>query len=343
LHVSDFHYDLPEELIAQEPLADRAASRMLVVSQDTKTLADDHFANFASFLKSGDCLVLNNTRVFPARLHGRRNRHDGAQVELFLLKALNQDESEWRCLVRPGKRTRLDDEILFNSELSCKVIDHGEFGERTIRFSCSKPIAEMLEEIGETPLPPYIHPTGANSDKNRYQTVFAQHRGSVAAPTAGLHFTPEVLQACRDAGAEIAYVTLHVGLGTFAPLRVQNVSEIELHEEYFEIAESDAERMRAASRRVCVGTTSVRTVETAMLRGGLRQMQGQTNLFIHPGYHFRGTDAMLTNFHLPQSSLLMLVSAFAGYDLTMSAYRHAVEKKYRFFSYGDCMFVNTNR
>jgi len=314
---------------------------MLVVSKSSKTIVDNWFQNFASFLRRGDCLVLNNTRVFPARLHGRRNRQNGAEVEVFLLRALDADESEWQCLVRPGKRTRKGDHILFNSELSCQVLEHGEYGERTIRFASEKPLAELLDEIGETPLPPYIHRTAGERDRNRYQTVFADQRGSVAAPTAGLHFTPEVLQSCRDAGADIAYITLHVGLGTFAPLRVENVSEIELHEEYFEIAELDAERMRAAGRRVCVGTTSVRTIETAMLRGGLRSMQGQTNLFIHPGYHFKGTDAMLTNFHLPQSSLLMLVSAFAGYNLTMRAYRHAVEKKYRFFSYGDCMFIQT--
>ncbi len=312
---------------------------MLVVSRDGKSLKDDQFSNFPRFLRPGDCLVLNNTRVFPARLHGRRNHPDGAELELFLLRALDDAESEWRCLVRPGKRTLKGDRILFNPELSAEVLEHGEFGERTIRFSSTKPIAQVLEEIGETPLPPYIHRAADRGDKGRYQTVFAQQRGSVAAPTAGLHFTPEVLEQCRTAGAEIAYVTLHVGLGTFAPLRVEKVSDIELHEEYFEIAEVDAERMRAAKRRVCVGTTSVRTVETAMLRGGLRAMQGETNLFIHPQYQFRGTDAMLTNFHLPQSSLLMLVSAFAGYDLTMRAYRHAVEEKYRFFSYGDCMFI----
>ncbi len=315
---------------------------MLVLSKAGQTIADNSFSQFAGFLRPGDCLVLNNTKVFPARLHGRRNRRDGAEVEVFLLKAVNADESEWRCLVRPGKRTRRGDHILFDAGLSCQVLEHGEYGERTIRFSSDRPLAELLDEIGETPLPPYIQPSARSADKNRYQTVFAQHRGSVAAPTAGLHFTPETLKACRAAGAEIAQVTLHVGLGTFAPLRAENVSEIKLHEEYFEIAEPDAARMRAARRRVCVGTTSVRTVETAMLRGGLRKMQGETNLFIHPGYQFLGTDAMLTNFHLPQSSLLMLVSAFAGYDLTMRAYRHAVEQKYRFFSYGDCMFIETN-
>lgn len=312
---------------------------MLVLSREQQAVKDDQFARLANFLKPGDCLVLNNTRVFPARLHGRRNRPDGAEVEVFLLRALNEDETEWRCLVKPGKRTLKGDRILFSSELAAEVLEHGEYGERTIRFSAARKVSELLEELGETPLPPYIHRAAGAKDKNRYQTIFAEQRGSAAAPTAGLHFTAEVLEECQKAGAEIAYVTLHVGLGTFAPLRVNEISEIELHEEYYEIAELDAERMRAAERRVCVGTTSVRTVETAMLRGGLRAMTGQTNLFIHPGYQFLGTDAMLTNFHLPQSSLLMLVSAFAGYELTMRAYRHAVENRYRFFSYGDCMFV----
>ena len=312
---------------------------MLAITKRTQTIVDDQFEHLVNYIKPGDCLVLNNTRVFPARLHGRRNRMDGAAVEVFLLRALDDYETKWRCLVRPGKRMMKGDRILFGKEFSAEVLEQGEFGERTIRFEAEGPVADLLEELGETPLPPYIHRTDSSGDKTRYQTVFAEHRGSAAAPTAGLHFTSEVLDACRAAGAEIAYVTLHVGLGTFAPLRVEKVSEIELHEEYFQIAEPDAELMRAAKRRVCVGTTSVRTVETAMLRGGLRAMQGETNLFISPGYDFKGTDAMLTNFHLPQSSLLMLVSAFAGYELTMRAYQHAVEERYRFFSYGDCMFI----
>ncbi len=339
MQVSDFDYQLPEELIAQEPLAERSASRMLRLSKNTNALVDDEFQHFASYLRPGDCLVLNNTRVFPARLRGRRNRVDGAELEVFLLRALNAGETEWSCLVRPGKRTRKGDQIIFSPELSALVLEHGEYGERTIRFDAARPVADLLDEIGETPLPPYIHRPVRSGDESRYQTVFAAHRGSVAAPTAGLHFTQEMLSLCRNAGAGIAYVTLHVGLGTFAPLRVEKVADIELHEEYFEIAESDAELMRAAERRVCVGTTTVRTLETAMLRGGLRKMQGETNLFICPGFEFKGTHAMLTNFHLPQSSLLMLVSAFAGYDLTMRAYRHAVEQRYRFFSYGDCMFI----
>ncbi|HEX4750356.1 MAG TPA: tRNA preQ1(34) S-adenosylmethionine ribosyltransferase-isomerase QueA [Bryobacteraceae bacterium] len=337
--VSDFYYELPEELIAQEPLRDRSASRMLVVSRQRQTFHDDLFINFPRYLKPGDCLVLNNTRVFPARLHGSRNSEAGAQIEVFLVRSLTPDETEWKVLVRPAKRVHLGDRILFSSDLQGEVLCEGEFGERTIRLVSSQSIAELLERLGQTPLPPYIHRTPDSTDRERYQTVFAQHRGSVAAPTAGLHFTPEILDACRAAGAQIAYLTLHVGLGTFAALRETKLGDIKLHAEYFEIAESEAAIMRAAKRLFCVGTTSVRTLETALLRGGLHGMNGETNLFIHPGFRFRAAGAMLTNFHLPQSSLLMLVSAFAGRDLIFRAYRRAVAERYRFFSYGDCMLI----
>lgn len=337
--VSDFYYELPEELIAQEPLADRAASRMLVLSRARQSFHDDLFANFPRYIKPGDCLVLNNTKVFPARLHGRRNHPSGAQVEVFLVRALNDDDTEWQALVRPAKRVHAGERILFSEGLQAEVLSEGEFGERTIRLISDQSIPELLEQLGETPLPPYIHRSPTAADRERYQTVFARERGSVAAPTAGLHFTPVVLDQCRAAGAQIAHVTLHVGLGTFAPLRETNITEIRLHEEYFEVSESDADIMRAAARLFCVGTTSVRTVETAMLRGGFAKMSGQTNLFISPGFHFRATGAMLTNFHLPQSSLLMLVSAFASRDLVLRAYNHAVAERYRFYSYGDCMLI----
>lgn len=312
---------------------------MLVVSRAQQSFRDDTFANFHSYINPGDCLILNNTRVFPARLHGRRNNESGAHVEVFLVRALRANETEWQALVRPAKRVRTGEKILFSNELQAEVLSEGDFGERTIRLISDQPIPALLERLGETPLPPYIHRTPSIADRNRYQTVFAKERGSVAAPTAGLHFTPQMLDLCRAAGAEIVYVTLHVGLGTFAPLREKDLADIRLHEEYFEIAEADAGVMRDAKRLFCVGTTSVRTVETAMLRGGLEGMSGQTNLFIYPGFRFRATGALLTNFHLPQSSLLMLVSAFAGRDLILSAYRHAVAERYRFFSYGDCMLV----
>jgi S-adenosylmethionine:tRNA ribosyltransferase-isomerase len=312
---------------------------MLVLSREKQSFRDDLFRNFAGHLHPGDCLILNDTRVFPARLHGRRNRESGAEVEVFLVHAHDEQEITWNALVRPGKRVRTGDQIVFAHGLRADVVSQGEYGERTIRFHAEGPVRELLERLGETPLPPYIHRSPIASDRERYQTVFAARRGSVAAPTAGLHFTPGMLGQCRAAGAAIAYLTLHVGLGTFAPLRVEKLSDIRLHEEYFEIREPDAETMRRASRRLCVGTTSVRCVETAFLRGGLQAMNGETDLFIQPGFPFAGTGAMLTNFHLPQSSLLMLVCAFAGRELTLAAYRHAVAERYRFFSYGDCMLI----
>ncbi|MBV9295072.1 MAG: tRNA preQ1(34) S-adenosylmethionine ribosyltransferase-isomerase QueA [Acidobacteriaceae bacterium] len=339
MQVSDFYYELPEELIAQEPLEERAASRMLVVSREKQSFHDDVFANFSKYVSPGDCLVVNDTRVFPARLHGHRNNSSGAIVEVFLVRAVDQEEIVWNVLVKPGKRVRAGDRIIFGDRLEAEVLSQGDFGERTLRFSASEPVSDLLEEIGQTPLPPYIRRAPRSADRHRYQTVFAEKRGSVAAPTAGLHFTQAMLDACQSAGAEIARITLHVGLGTFAPLRNENVAEIQLHEEYFEISDSNALKMRGAGRLFPVGTTSVRTIETALLHGGLKAMQGETNLFIYPGFHFRGTGAMLTNFHLPQSSLLMLVAAFAGWELTLQAYRHAVAQKYRFFSYGDCMLI----
>ena len=312
---------------------------MLVVSRERQSFSDDVFANFHRFVRPGDCLVLNDTRVFPARLHGRRNSGTGAQVEVFLLRALNAEETEWRALVRPGKRVRVGDRIVFGEDLTAETLTQGDYGERTMRFHTSRPVRDVLEQIGETPLPPYIHRLSDKQDRERYQTVFAKERGSVAAPTAGLHFTDQMLEQCRSVGAEIAYVTLHVGLGTFAPLRGETLSEIKLHEEYFRVPEESVAAIEKAKRLVCVGTTSVRTIETAALRGPIRGMSGETNLFIYPGFHFRGAGAMLTNFHLPRSTLLMLISAFAGHDRVMGAYRHAVEQRYRFFSYGDCMLI----
>jgi S-adenosylmethionine:tRNA ribosyltransferase-isomerase len=331
LQVSDFYYELPEERIAQEPPAERGASRMLVVSRQKQSFHDDTFRNFSKYIRPGDCLILNNTRVLAARLHGRRNSKSGAEVEVLLLRAQNDEETIWECLVKPGKRVRSGDHILFDEDVKGEVLSQGEFGERTLRFSPRKP-------MGETPLPPYIHRKPDAKDRERYQTVFASQSGSAAAPTAGLHLTTEILAECQAAGAEIAQVTLHVGLGTFAPLRDENLSDIRLHQEHFEISAADAAIIHRAKRRLCVGTTSVRTIETAMLRG-LAAMQGETSLFIHPGFSFRGTDALLTNFHLPRSSLLILVSAFAGRELILAAYLHAVAAQYRFFSYGDCMLI----
>jgi S-adenosylmethionine:tRNA ribosyltransferase-isomerase len=337
--VSDYYYELPEELIAQEPLAERSASRMLVVSRDLGRFEDDEFANFARYIRPGDCLVLNDTRVFPARLHGHRNHANGAAVEVFLIRAEDGEERVWRVLVRPAKRVHLGDRIILSEDFSAEVLGSGQFGERTVRLHSSQAPRQLFESLGEVPLPPYIHRSPSPADRERYQTVFAAHSGSVAAPTAGLHFTPQILEQCQEVGADLAYVTLHVGLGTFAPLREKLVSDIRLHEEYFEIAESEMAKIRRAKRVFCVGTTSVRTVETLFLRAPVGALKGETNLFISPGYRFRATGAMLTNFHLPASSLLLLVCAFGGKDLILSAYAHAVKERYRFFSYGDCMLI----
>jgi len=314
---------------------------MLVVSRDKKSFHDDWFRNFSRYIRPGDCLVLNDTRVYPARLHGRRNAENGAEVEVFLLRAEDEAKEIWRCLVKPGKRVRRGDVILFAKELRAEVLEHGEFGERTVQFTTasSRPIAELRFEIGEMPLPPYIERQPSANDSERYQTVFARASGSVAAPTAGLHFTPQILEECRAGGAKVAEVTLHVGLGTFAPLRAVQLTEVQLHEERFEISAEAAQTMREARRIFCVGTTSVRTLETAMMRGGLAAMSGPTSIFIYPGFQFQAAGALLTNFHLPESSLLMLVSAFASRDLVLDAYKHAVAERYRFFSYGDCMLI----
>ncbi len=351
INLADFDFHLPEELIAQEALADRAASRMLVLYRDEGRWEDRQFREFPEFLHSGDCLVLNDSRVFPARLFGhrtgvhampigrgnpKRHEHLSGEVEVFLLRAVSSDGREWEALVRPGRKLRVGERIRFTPELDAEIVARGEFGERTLRFSGTGDLFAEFEKIGHVPLPPYIKRSDTQADRGRYQTVFARERGSVAAPTAGLHFTPEILEACRHQGADIASVTLHVGLGTFQPLHTELVEEVRLHAERYSITEDNAARMRAASRRVAVGTTSVRTIETAWRSGELR---GETDIFIYPGQTFRAVGAMLTNFHLPRTSLLVLVCAFAGTELALAAYRHAVEERYRFYSYGDCMLV----
>ena len=354
MNVADFDYHLPEDLIAQEPLADRAASRMLVVHRREGRWEDRAFRDLPGFLGPGDCLVLNDSRVFPARLYGhragvhalpvgkknpRRAEHLSGTVEVLLLRPLDAAAHEWQALVHPGKKMRTGEVVRFAEDLEAEVVARGEYGERTLRFRGDGDIWQRFENLGHVPLPPYIKRADDPADRERYQTVYARERGSVAAPTAGLHFTPEVLAACRARGAETARVTLHVGLGTFQPLHVNEVEGHRLHAETFRIAAEDAARMRAASRLVAVGTTSVRTLETAMLRGGLCEMHGDTDIFIYPGFEFRATGAMLTNFHLPRTSLLLLVCAFAGKELALGAYRHALEQRYRFYSYGDCMLI----
>ena len=339
MNLADFDFHLPEELIAQEALADRAASRMLVVYRSEGRWEDRQFREFPEFLRPGDCLVLNDSRVFPARLFGHRagvQALPAGKVEVFLLRPTGGDGREWEALVRPGRKLPVGERITFADGLEAEIVARGEFGERTLRFSGTGDLFTEFEKIGHVPLPPYIKRSDTAADRERYQTVFARERGSVAAPTAGLHFTPEILEACRRAGADVATVTLHVGLGTFQPLHTERVEEGHLHAERYAIAGDTAARLRAASRRVAVGTTSVRTLETAWRSG---ELQGETDIFLYPGQQFQAVGAMLTNFHLPRTSLLLLVCAFAGTELALAAYRHAVEQGYRFYSYGDCMLL----
>ena len=405
--VADFHYELPEELIAQEPLADRAGARLLHVESGGETLEDRQFREFPELLRQGDLVVFNNTRVFPARLYGRRGgvqhphpltgsgqafsqktREMGhpdflqGRIEVLLTRQLRQEPNEWECLVRPGRKIGVGERLFFGeqNELQAEVIGRGEFGERRIRFAPALPgfarpdsrgrlsphehpggesgsgrtdsgstpsdeFFRLVERIGHIPLPPYIARHDSSKDRERYQTVYARERGSVAAPTAGLHFTPEILARMQERGIETAEVTLHVGLGTFQPVRVDRVEEHQLHSEAYSISAEAAEkidRARGEGRRVvAVGTTTVRTLEFAARQsaGEVRAGTGEANLFIYPGYKFQVVQALLTNFHLPQSTLLMLVCALGGKEKVMRAYEHAVRQKYRFYSYGDCMFV----
>lgn len=361
--VSDFQYELPPERIAQEPLADRAASRLLHLNRRTGSMQDRQFRDFSGLLRPDDLLVLNNTKVFPARLHGHRSGHRAQQVgphnpagrdflqgrvEVLLTRQISADPNHWECLVRPGRKIGVGEKLFFGDpvELEAEVLARSSFGERTIRFHPVIDFFSRVERLGHVPLPPYIDRTDRPTDRDRYQTVYAQTRGSVAAPTAGLHFTPEILEQIRVRGIEIVEVTLHVGLGTFQPVRVEKVEDHRLHCEHYEISPEAAQvinRAKDAGRRiVAVGTTTVRTLEyAARIAAGDRVEAGagEADLFIYPGYEFRVVDALLTNFHLPQSTLLMLVCALGGKEFVMQAYRHAVDQNYRFYSYGDCMFV----
>ena len=348
MKVSDFHFVLPSELIAQRPLGERSASRLLRVRRSVDSLPEGRdFGDFPDILRPDDLVVLNNSRVFPARLMGHREGHAG-MIEVLLTQQ-KAESNEWTCLVRPGRKVGVGERLVFGdaaagAELRAEVVSRGEFGERVLRF---EPVADFfgaVERIGHVPLPPYIAREDEDGDRERYQTVYASVRGSVAAPTAGLHFTPEVLARLRQRGVETAEVTLHVGLGTFQPVRVTTVEEHRLHGERFEISGETAEKINralAAGRRVvAVGTTTVRTLEFAALRSGrVEAGSGEANLFIYPGSQFRVVGAILTNFHLPESTLLMLVCAFGGQENILRAYRWAVEQRYRFYSYGDCMFV----
>ena len=359
LLVEDFDFELPAELIAQEPPAERGLSRMLVMDRASGALRDASFADFPSLLNRGDLLVLNDSRVIPARLYAQRTlvrarQQPSGQIEVLLTEPAG--DNAWRALVRPGKKVGIGERLAFPAtsettetgaiELEAEVLDRGEFGERILQF---KPVGDffaVLDRIGHMPLPPYIRRDDAAGDRERYQTVFSRERGSVAAPTAGLHMTPHVLNELAARGVEIAHVTLHVGLGTFAPLRVDRLQDVHLHRERYTLPEATAAAInRAVSegrRIVAVGTTVVRTLEHCALQaanGALAPPSGTTEIFISTGFQFRLVGALLTNFHLPKSSLLMLVSAFAGREPVLAAYCHAVQHKYRFFSYGDCMFL----
>ena len=335
MRVDEFDFALPESLIAQQPLPDRSASRMLVVHRTHGCWEDRRFAELPDFVRDGDCLVLNESRVIPSRLFARRGSGT-AIIEVFLVRPVGEDRMTWEALVRPGRKVPVGETLLFDGGVTAEVLSRDTQGQRVVRFSGADDIDAALERIGHVPLPPYIRRPDAAADRERYQTVYARERGSVAAPTAGLHFTPAVLEQCRMAGAAIARVTLHVGLGTFAPLRSEVVEENRLHSERYSISAEALAAVRAARRRIAVGTTSVRTLETVYATGNT---SGETDIFIYPGYRFLAVDAMLTNFHLPRSSLLMLVAAFAGRELVLDAYRHAVREGYRFFSYGDCMLI----
>jgi S-adenosylmethionine:tRNA ribosyltransferase-isomerase len=341
--IEEYDFELPEELIAQEPLADRKASRMLAVDCAAGTFADDGFSSLPSYLREGDVLVVNNTRVFPARLLGRSET--GARVEIFLVRRLG-DGSVWETLARPARRLREGKRIIFGDKLSASVVDKSPDGKLIVEFSADGDFDSVLDELGRTPLPPYIKRdgTGFDTDRERYQTVYARTRGSIAAPTAGLHFTDAVLDEVRSRGVTVAEVTLHVGYGTFEPVRAHDLADHKVSPEAFEIGAESAEILNAAkrdSRRiVAVGTTTTRTLESALQQSGeFSAGQGEAGLTITPGYRFRAIDGLLTNFHLPMSSLLVLTSTFGGRELIMRAYAHAVAARYRFYSYGDCMLI----
>lgn len=335
--VTDFDYDLPQELIAQHPMEPRDHSRLLVVDKKTGEIEHKHFYDLVNYLKPGDVLVFNDTRVIPARLHGTKDT--GAHVEVFLLT--RRDATDWEVLVRPGKKLQVGAKINFSDELSCEVIEHTDFGGRVVRFKYDGIFEEILDRLGETPLPPYI--TAPLEDKERYQTVYNRERGSAAAPTAGLHFTKELMQKIKEIGCEEVFVTLHVGLGTFRPVSEAKIEDHKMHKEFYTVSQEAADavnKAKAEDRRIiAVGTTAVRTLEAAGADGQLHAGSSWTNIFIYPGYKFRLVDDLVTNFHLPQSTLLMLVSTLSTREIMLQTYKKAVEEKYRFFSFGDAMFI----
>lgn len=340
MNVKDFYFDLPQELIAQDPLEDRSASRLLVLDKETGEVTHRHFRDIKEYLKPGDCLVINDTKVIPARLLGTK-KDTGAKIEVLLLK--RREDDIWETLVKPGKKARPGAELEFGEGLlKATVVEVADEGNRLIRFHYDGIFEEILDQLGQMPLPPYI--THQLKDKNRYQTVYAKHQGSAAAPTAGLHFTKELLTEIKELGVEIAHVTLHVGLGTFRPVKTENVLDHHMHSEFYMVEESEAQKVNKAKesggRIICVGTTSCRTIESAAGEDGLLKAgSGWTEIFIYPGYQFKLLDCLITNFHLPESTLVMLVSALAGREWVLSAYGEAVKERYRFFSFGDAMLI----
>ena len=340
MDVKDFYYDLPQELIAQDPLEDRSSSRLMVLDKITGEVEHRHFKDIVEYLRPGDCLVINNTKVIPARLYGVKEGTE-AKIEILLLKRKENDI--WETLVKPGKKCKIGTKIVFGEGiLTGEVVDIVEEGNRLIQFHYEGIFEEILDRLGQMPLPPYI--THQLQDKNRYQTVYAKYDGSAAAPTAGLHFTPELLQQVRDMGVEIAEVTLHVGLGTFRPVKTENILEHHMHSEFYTVTQEAADKINTARKNggkiIAVGTTSTRTLESVGTEDGtVKAGSGWTQIFIYPGYQFKAIDCLITNFHLPESTLLMLVSALAGRENILNAYNKAVEEKYRFFSFGDAMFI----
>ena len=337
MHVKDFNYDLPPELIAQHPMEPRDHSRLMLVDKITGELDHKHFYDICDYLRPDDLLVFNDTRVIPARLHGTKDT--GARVEVLLLSRVNT--TDWEALVKPGKKMRVGAKIIFSDELSCEIMDNTDFGGRIVRFNFEGIFEEILDRLGETPLPPYI--TEPLEDKERYQTVYSRENGSAAAPTAGLHFTPELMDKIKSIGAEEVFVTLHVGLGTFRPVSVENIDDHIMHKEFYHVSKEAAEKINRAKqegrRIIAVGTTAVRTLESAGESGVMLSGNNSTKIFIYPGYKFRFVDALITNFHLPQSTLLMLVSALSTRENMLHAYEVAVKERYRFFSFGDAMFI----
>ncbi|MEG1416564.1 MAG: tRNA preQ1(34) S-adenosylmethionine ribosyltransferase-isomerase QueA [Clostridium sp.] len=340
MKVSDFYFDLPEELIAQEPLEQRDNSRLLVLDKETGEVEHKHFKDVLDYFNEGDCLVLNNSRVIPARLFGIK-KETGAKIEFVLLKRVDKDK--WETLVKPGKKAKPGTSFVFgNGELECEVLETTEIGGRIIEFKYEGIFEEVLDKLGQMPLPPYI--TKQLEDKERYQTVYSKINGSAAAPTAGLHFTSDLLEKIKAKGVNIAYVTLHVGLGTFRPVKVEDINEHIMHSEFYSIDKENAELInntkKSGKKVITVGTTSTRTLETVGDENGyIKECSGWTDIFIYPGYKFKVVDNLITNFHLPESTLIMLVSTLAGQDNTMNAYKTAVEERYRFFSFGDAMFI----